>query len=33
MIKRSILARKVDEIKPADWDIEVPNLKLKVESG
>ena len=29
MIKRSILARKVDEIKPADWDIEVPEFKIK----
>ena len=27
--QKSILARKVDEIKPADWDIEVPNFKIK----
>ena len=25
----SILSPKVDEIKPADWDIEVPNFKIK----
>ena len=27
--QKSILARKVDEIKPADWDIEVPEFKIK----
>ena len=27
--QKSILARKVDEIKPADWDIEVPDFKVK----
>jgi len=26
--QKSILGRKVDEIKPADWDIEVPNFKI-----
>ena len=31
--QKSILSTKVDEIKPADWDIEVPNLKLREESG
>ena len=24
--QKSILAKKVDEIKPADWDIEVPDF-------
>ena len=32
MIK-NIFSKKVDEIKPADWDIEVPDLKLKEENG
>jgi len=27
--QKSILSTKVDEIKPADWDIEVPNFKIK----
>ena len=27
--QKSILPKKVDEIKPADWDIEVPNFKIK----
>ena len=27
--QKSILARKVDEIKPAGWDIEVPDYKIK----
>ena len=27
--QKSTLARKVDEIKPADWDIEVPEFKIK----
>jgi len=27
--EKSILSTKVDEIKPADWDIEVPNFKVK----
>jgi len=27
--EKSILSTKVDEIKPADWDIEVPNFKIK----
>ena len=27
--QKSILASKVDEIKPADWDIEVPDFKIK----
>jgi lipopolysaccharide biosynthesis glycosyltransferase len=27
--QKSILAKKVDEIKPADWDIEVPDFKIK----
>ena len=27
--QKSILSSKVDEIKPADWDIEVPNFKIK----
>ena len=27
--QKSILLLKVDEIKPADWDIEVPNFKIK----
>ena len=27
--QKSILSPKVDEIKPADWDIEVPNFKIK----
>ena len=26
--QKSILAKKVDEIKPADWDIEVPDFKI-----
>ena len=32
MIKK-IFCKKVDEIKSAEWDIEVPDLKLKEESG
>ena len=27
--QKSILSLKVDEIKPADWDIEVPSFKVK----
>ena len=27
--QKSILEKKVDEIKPADWDIEVPDFKIK----
>ena len=27
--QKSILSLKVDDIKPADWDIEVPNFKIK----
>jgi hypothetical protein len=27
--QKSILSKKVDEIKPADWDIEVPDFKVK----
>jgi lipopolysaccharide biosynthesis glycosyltransferase len=27
--QKSILVKKVDEIKPADWDIEVPDFKIK----
>ena len=27
--QKSILTKKVDEIKPADWDIEVPDFKVK----
>ena len=27
--QKSILSSKVDEIKPADWDIEVPDFKVK----
>jgi len=27
--QKSILTKKVDEIKPADWDIEVPDFKIK----
>jgi len=27
--QKSILLKKVDEIKPADWDIEVPDFKIK----
>ena len=27
--QKTILANKVDEIKPADWDIEVPNFKIR----
>ena len=27
--QKSILSPKVDEIKLADWDIEVPNFKIK----
>ena len=27
--QKSILSKKVDEIKPADWDIEVPEFKVK----
>ena len=27
--QKSILSKKVDEIKPADWDIEVPDFKIK----
>lgn len=27
--QKSVLSTKVDEIKPADWDIEVPNFKIK----
>ena len=27
--QKSILSSKVDEIKPADWDIEVPDFKIK----
>ena len=27
--QKTILNKKVDEIKPADWDIEVPNFKIK----
>jgi hypothetical protein len=27
--QKSILEKKVDEIKPADWDIEVPDFKVK----
>ena len=28
-VQKSILEKKVDEIKPADWDIEVPDFKIK----
>jgi hypothetical protein len=27
--QKSILKKKVDEIKPADWDIDVPDFKVK----
>ena len=27
--QKAILEKKVDEIKPADWDIEVPDFKIK----
>jgi len=27
--QKSVLKKKVDEIKPADWDIDVPNFKIK----
>ena len=27
--QKTVLAKKVDEIKPADWDIEVPDFKIK----
>ena len=27
--QKSILSKKVDEIKPADWDIDVPDFKVK----
>ena len=27
--QKSVLKKKVDEIKPADWDIEVPDFKIK----
>jgi len=27
--QKSVLQKKVDEIKPADWDIEVPNFKIR----
>ena len=27
--QKSVLSTKVDEIKPADWDIKVPNFKIK----
>ena len=32
MNKKNII-KKVDEIKSAEWDIEVPDLKLKEENG
>jgi len=31
--QKTILSKKVEEIKPAEWDIDVLHLKLKVKNG